>query len=371
MEELQAKAFVPDYKEVERLIHSGDADGLAKYLAPAGDDALREENFLVAKLHLPPGVKPADVQATVYSDYPVPDSGLLAIPVPRDGKTAPLRIIAPGCKAINEEIGVDEKTAVAVRQFALERLSAREAASFAGRVLGPDGQPAPNAIVRICDWDLTRTDGQGRFELTRVTPGTFVVRGEAPGREIQKELTFVAGQELKKDLPLKAVTTVGIRWALQIREGSRALTGEGVRAGEAYFSVDHSRFLLSRGAEVPQYNGSDFMLMADWKGVRQYLKKEQVAELEASNAGAPIFWLFDAGSHGNGLHAESAPFEAIRAVNDGKPYDENTYFKFLRGETIRKGQVYTLRCVRKDCYAKLEIMDVTLVPKTAAKPSGD
>jgi thiol-disulfide isomerase/thioredoxin len=364
MESLQAKTFQPDYKKIESLVHSGDADGLVKYLAPARDDALRQGNFLVARLHLPPGIKPIDVQVTAGSDYPLADSGVLVFVVPRDGSPSPLRIVAPGCKAINEEIGVDEKTADAVRDFALERLSAKDAASFTGSVLGPDGHLIPNAIVRICDWDVTRADGQGRFEITRMSPGTFLVRGEAPGGEFQQELTFVAGQALKKDLPLKAVTTVGIRWALQCKEGSRELTGEGVRTGEAYFSVEDSRFLLSRGAEVPQAWGSDFMLMADWHGVSQYISKEKVAELEASNAGVPIFWLFDKGPHENGLHAEKARFEDIRAVNDGQPYDEKNYFQFLRGETVRKGQVFTLRCVRKDCYAKMEITDVTLVPKS-------
>jgi len=364
MESLLAKAFEPDNKKIESLIHSGDADGLVKYLAPARDDALRQGDFLVARLHLPPGIKPTDVQATTAGfDYPAPDSGVLVFRVPRDGNTSPLRIVAPGCKAINEEIGVDEKTAGAVREFALERLSAKDAASFTGRVLGPDGHRIPHAIVRICDWDVTRADGQGRFELARVTPGTFLVRGEAPGGEFQEELTFVAGHALKNDLPLKAVTTIGIRWALQCKEGSRELTGEGVRAGEAYFSVEHGRFLLSRGAEVPQCWGSDFMFMGDWKEVRQYISKEQAAGLEASNAGAPIFWLFDKGMHENGLHAEKARFEDIRAVNEGKPYDEKNHFQFLRGETVRKGRVFTVRCARKDCYAKMEITDVTLVPK--------
>lgn len=363
MEELLAKAFVPDHTKVESFIDSGDADGLVKYLAPAREDALRDYSFLVAKLRLPPGVKPVDVLAMVYQEYAMPGSGVLVIPVPRDGKTAPLRIVASGCKAINEPIGVDDKTAVAVREFALDRLSAQDAASFTGQVLRPDGRTAPNAIVRICDWDVTRADSQGRFQFARVTPGTFVVRGEAPGGEFQEELTFVGSQELKKDLPLKAVTTVGIRWALQTREGSRELTGDGVHTGEAYFSVDHSRFLLSRGAQTRNCYGSDFMLMSDWKGVSKFLSVEQVAALEASTTGAPIFWLFDAGPHVNGLHAENARFEDIRRVNDGKPYDEKTYFQFLRGEEVRKGQVFTLRCVLKDCYAKMEITDVTVPPK--------
>jgi thiol-disulfide isomerase/thioredoxin len=365
MESLLAKEFKPDHNKIEGLIKSGDADGLLQYLAPARDDAFQQRDFLVAKLRLPPGIKPMDVQVTADFDHSVPDSGLLLFQVPREGKTAPLRILAPGCKAINEEIGVDEKSPRAVREFTLEPLSDKDAASFTGRVLGPDGHAIPDAIVRVCDWAVTSADGQGNFELARIAPGTFLVRGEAPGAEFQEEITFAAGQALQKDISLKAVTTVGIRWALQGKEGSRELIGESVRTGKAYFSVEHGRFLLSRGAEVPQYFGSDFMLMADWHGVSQYLSKEKVAELETSNAGAPIFWLFDSGMHPNGLHAEKARFEDIRTVNDGKPYEEKNYFQFLRGETVRKGQVFTLRCVRKDCYAKMEITDVTLVPKSA------
>ena len=209
--------------------------------------------------------------------------GVLVIAVPRDGKTAPLRILAPGCKAIDEPIGVDEKAVVMEREFDLEPLSAKDAASFTGRVLRPDGQPASKAIVRICDWDVTPADGQGQFQFARVTSGTFVVRRGGSGGELQEEMTFVAGQELKEDLALKAVTTVGIRWALQTQEGSRELTGDGIHTGKAYFSVDHSRFLLSRGAQTRDYYGSDFMLMSDWKGVRKFLSKEQVAALEASN----------------------------------------------------------------------------------------
>ena len=251
MESLLAKEFKPDHNKIEGLIKSGDADGLLQYLAPARDDAFQQRDFLVAKLRLPPGIKPMDVQVTADFDHSVPDSGLLLFQVPREGKTAPLRILAPGCKAINEEIGVDEKSPRAVREFTLEPLSDKDAASFTGRVLGPDGHAIPDAIVRVCDWAVTSADGQGNFELARIAPGTFLVRGEAPGAEFQEEITFAAGQALQKDISLKAVTTVGIRWALQGKEGSRELIGESVRTGKAYFSVEHGRFLLSRGAEIP------------------------------------------------------------------------------------------------------------------------
>ncbi len=364
MEKLQSRTFDPDQTKLQAFIDKGDAHGLVEYLAPAREDGMRACNYFVARLRLPRGVKPADVLAMVYNEYTVPDSGILVIQVPHKGRSVPLRVIVPGCKSIEESIGVEDNVAVAAREFVLEPLSARAAASFSGRVLWPNGQPVSNAIVRICDWDTTRADSQGRFDFGRVTPGTFVVRGEAPGGEFQEEMTFVAGHELKKDLALKAVTTVGIRWVLQQQEGSRELTGAGARAGEAYFSVDHSRFLLSRGAQTRHLYGSDFMLMDDWQPVRKFLTQEQTASLEASKTGAPIFWLYDKmNDKKTGLHAETRRFEDIRAVNDGKPYDEKTYFKFLRGEEVRKGQVFTVRCVLKDYYAKMEITDVTVVPK--------
>ena len=63
------------------------------------------------------------------------------------------------------------------------------------------------------------------------------------------------------------------------------------------------------------------------------------------------------------------PFEEITAVNAGKPYEDKEYFKFLRGDIVRPGQVYTLRCVRKDRYAKMEITDLTLVPAEQTQPT--
>lgn len=346
------------------MVKSGDLNGLKNYLAPAKDDELRASNFLVARVRLPSGVRAADVVVLAAgSDVSLPDSGVLVVPISRDANGGDLTIIAPGCGSIVEPLRVDQDTAVVARELNLEPVHEKDAASFTGRVLRADGKPAPRAIVRICDWGVTRADDEGRFRFTDVSPGSFLVRAEYPGGEYQEELTFGSGAELKRDLPLTAVTTVGIRWAVQRTEGSRSFVGDSVRTGEAYFSVKHSRFLLERGAETRAYWGSDFMLKDDLEGVRPYMGKEQLARLDASPPGVPFFWLFDATHYPTGLHAEKMRFEDIRAVNDGRPYEENTYFKFLRGELVCKGQVYTLRCVRKDCYAKMEITDVTIVPK--------
>jgi hypothetical protein len=295
-------------------------------------------------------------------EQPVPESGLLLIPVPRDQDDTTLTVISPGAAFLKETFHFDPETAVLAREISLKELTTKEAASFSGRVLLPGGEPASNAIVRICDWSTTRTDKDGHFKFKQVAPAELTVRAEYPGGEFQENIVFAPGQETSKDLQLAAVTTVGIRWALQPKEGARELTGENVRTGEAHFSVKHSRFLLERGAEVRVYWGSDFMLMDNWKSVRQYIDKEKLAALEAAPAGTPFFWLFDACDRATGLHPEQASFEQVKTVNEGKPYDDKQYFKFLRGDVLRSGQVYTLRSVRKDCYAKMEITEVTLAP---------
>jgi thioredoxin-related protein len=370
MKELEVKSFVPSWEKLQELTKAGDVEALLKYLEPAKDDQMRDNNYLVVKLHLPPEMsKTARSELIVLAagEQPVPDSGVLLIPIPRDQREATLTVLSPGFGFLKQTLELPPETAVLAQGVMLKPLPKSEAASFSGRVVLPSGKPVANAIVRLCDWSMTRTDQEGRFKFENVAPTELTVRAEAPGGEFQDSLTFAPGKEVSRDLELASVTTVGIRWALQTREGVRDLVGEGVRTGQAYFSVKHSRFLLERGAEVRVYWGSDFMLMDDWKSIRQYADKGKAAELEAAPAGTPFFWLFDACDRTTGLHAEQAQFNDIKAVNDGKPYDDKAYFKFLRGDVLRRGQVYTLRSVRKDCYAKLEITDVTLAPCTVDK----
>ncbi len=367
MKEIAAKIFVPDMNMVQTLQTKGDVAGLVKYLAPAQADATRDYNYLVAKLTLPAGVSVQDLLVTAGAHETVPSSGVVLVGIPRDDKDARFTVLAPGCRGIDEPMKFDKDAAVRTREFKVERLTPAESAILSGRVLKPDGQPAAGAIVRILDWALTKTDTNGAFKLEAISPGTFQVRAEYPGGEYEDTIDLAAGQELKKNLKLKPAATVSIRWALQTKEGARELTGAGVRTGEACFSPKHSRFLLERGAEVREGWGSDFMLNGNWKGVSRLLTKEQLAALEGANEKTPIFWLFDAADHPSGLHAETNSFDQIKSVNDGKPYDEKGYFKFLRGDIVRKGQVYTVHCVKKNCYAKLEITDVTVPEKAAGK----
>jgi hypothetical protein len=219
--------------------------------------------------------------------------------------------------------------------------------------------------VRICDWDAGRADDQGRFKFARLSPGKFLVRAEYPGGEFQEELNFTASHELRTNLQLTAVTTVGIRWAVQQREGSRQLVG--ARACARAKPISASSTAASRSSAEPKLASIGAAISCSWTTGRACASSSPRSSLLRSKAQTQTpqsSWLFDATRYPTGLHAERVRFEDIRAINEGQPYDDKSYFTFLRGEMVRKGQVYTLRCVRKDCYAKLEITDVTVVPKS-------
>jgi thiol-disulfide isomerase/thioredoxin len=366
MQDLIAKLFEPDYGKIRKFVAAGDTNGLAKYLAPFSEDSYREYNILIAKIHPPEGLSCSDLVVTAGADQILPESGVFTVELPREKNDMEIRALAPGFSVIQEPLRVEDKQAVAIRDFYFQPLTERDRSGFQGRVVwsgkGQNASGVSNAIVRICDWATTRTDANGNFKFDGVAPGTFVVRAECPGGELQQELVFHAGKYLNKNLALKPVTTIGIRWAVQTKPTVRELTGPGVRTGEAYFSVDHSRFLLERGAEVREYWGSDFMLKSDWDGLRQYMHKDKLPALEHYDTKAPIFWFYDMGSHHSGFHRENSAFETVKAITAANPDDE-TYFEYLRGDIPKKGNVYTVRCVRKDCYAKLEITDVTTAGK--------
>src|SRR5262245_16235484 len=68
-----------------------------------------------------------------------------------------------------------------------EQIAKREGA-ITGRVIGPDGQPAPDAVVsayRISESPGSRqsaaSDDAGNFKLTGLRPGAYVLSAGAPG----------------------------------------------------------------------------------------------------------------------------------------------------------------------------------------------
>ena len=138
-----------------------------------------------------------------------------------DSESVPVSISAPGFKTTTKDVPTDPRAAIAECEISLEHLSDRDAASFSGRVLRSDGHPLPNAIIRIFNWNVSRADDQGRFHIAPISPGEFTVRGEAPGGEFQGTINFTNGQELKQDLTLKPVTTVGVLWTCNVKKACR------------------------------------------------------------------------------------------------------------------------------------------------------
>jgi hypothetical protein len=347
--------------------------------------------------------------AEACTEYALPASGLVLVPGERDGRAEiAVRITAPGCRLTTDTIrfeGPLPGTAVQFRSYALEPLSDTDAATLSGRVLKPDGTPAAAAIVRIDDWydssgeDLAaavpavvRTDSDGQFTLPRVSPGRWLVRAEFPGGEREQFVSLAPGEHASCELSLAAVTTVGLRWVLQTDELSQDLVGRTAHAGEAYASVASSRIALARGMRIRTNSYGDLML-AQTPLDDDSLPAETRQALAALPAGTPVWYPVDASYTAeflpiSGLHRDQRPFAEINAVTAGDPLPEQewviigpllpqaldaarqrgNYFQFLRGEPVRKGDVFTVRCATSNCFAKLEVTDVTIVTLESRRP---
>jgi hypothetical protein len=343
------------------------------------------------------------------SEAVIPPSGLVVIEMPPGGEPQQVRISAPGCRLVEDVIrfaGEAPGTAVQVRHYELRPLAPGETATLRGRVLHPDGSPAADATVRLADCFLpppeedaviplpvtARTGPDGRYEIGGLSPGRFLARGEAPGGERERFVELAEGAVAECDLELAAATTVSLRWALQTRELVEDLVGPGVREGEATFSVASSRLLLATGLRTRTTDCSDIMFARAPLGDDD-LPADALAELAALPAGAPVWYLRDAAytrdfSPLSGLHRDPRGYADIRAVRDGEPLgaaeweitgdvlpaavaaarEAGSFFQILRGVPVRKGDVFVLRCVAVNCYAKVEVTDVTIRPDESAAP---
>jgi len=249
------------------------------------------------------------------------------------------------------------------REYTLRPLPAEAASSFQGRVLWPDGRPAANAIVRIHALRaVTRTDKDGNFSIAPISPGKYHVRAEAPGGEFQGMVKVKPGSPLQKDLTLKAVTTIGIRWAIQTNVGSVKLSGNGVQTGEAYFSPDKKTpfFLLKWGILSAR---GDFRIVEMTDDLLQDVSQVVRDAMKAIKPGTPVFFFESDPNHLRGLHREKTRFENIGLINGGKPFEKNAFFERPIVLPVRAGDVYTLPCCDGVCYAKMEITSVTIVPQ--------
>lgn len=434
LEPVARSMFAFDESGAQDRIDSGDAAGLAALVAPAAEDPARLSNFLVATVRLPEGMAADDVRflagtdclvgthgqappagqpvvtgrlpdlADTATEYPLPPSGIVLVPVARDaGPKVAVRITAPGARLIEDEITFAPPapgTAVQVRHYALERLAPAAARRLSGLVRTADGRPAAAAIVRIDGAFapatareplalplVTRTDGDGRFSFPALAPGTWLVRAERPGGARETFVTVAASGDTTCELVLEAVTTVGLRWALQTREFSQRLDGEGVRKGEAFVSVASSRLVLAWGMRVRTADYADLML-AETPLEDDALAPETRRELEALPPGTPVWYLGDVAyaedwTPLSGLHPDERPFDAIDSVRAAGPVpapdwailgailpralattrEQKSFFQLVRGQPVRKGDVFVLRCVMHNCFAKLEVTDITIVQK--------
>ena len=336
------------------------------------------------------------------TEYGIPESGLVLVPCARAGaEDLIVRITAPGCRLTSDTIrfgGPAPGTAVQMRHYDLRPLANADAARLSGRVRKPDGGPAAAAIVRIEDWYETargdaatavpavvRTDADGRFTFPRVSPGRWLVRAESPGGEREQFIDLAPGKDNVCDLTLRAVTTVGLRWVLQTRELAQDFAGPGAQTGEAFFSVSSSRLTLARGMRLRMSEACDLMLAQTPLDDDSLPAKTRQA-LAALPAGTPVWYLVDTAYTAeflplSGLHRDPSPFAEINTVSAGDPLpdreweiigpilpqaldaarERENYFELVRGEPVRAGDVFTLRCTMRNCFAKLEVTDVTIV----------
>lgn len=432
LKDVAARMFSLDGERAEKLIEAGDAKGLFDLLSPAAGDDSRQANYLITSVNLPDGMVPDDVRflagsdclvgaemsddllteslvvgrppdlAESCSEYGIPASGLVLVPIDRTGEpVVAVRLTAPGCRLVSDTIRFEPPTpgtAVQVRRYDLRPLADTDAARLSGRVLKPDGGPAAAAIVRIEDWYETahgdaatavpavvRTDDDGRFTFPRVSPGRWLMRAESPGGEREQFVDLEPGKDTSCELTLRAVTTVGLRWTLQTRELSQQLAGVGTQTGEAFFSVSSSRISLARGMRLRTGEACDLML-AQTPLDDDSLPADTRQALAALPAGTPVWYLVDTAYTAeflplSGLHRDARPFAEINTVSAGDPLpdqewdiigpilpqalaaarERGNYFELVRGEPVRKGDVFTLRCTMRNCFAKLEVTDVTIV----------
>ena len=371
----------------------------------AGTDCLLGKPVTAAERRDPlVAARPPDL-SECSAELPLPESGLVLVPVAREQRPEiALRITAAGCLPVEDRVRFTAEppgSAVQERRYELRRLDRTTAVRFAGRVRTADGRPAAGAVVRIVDWlpephepaASTTTDADGGFGFPEVPPGRWLVRAEYPGGEREQVVDVAPRGATTCEIVLEPVTTVTIRFAVQTREFSQQLTGGGVQTGTATMSVATSRIVLARGTRVRTFDSSDVALAQTPLADDDTIPAEDRTRLEPLPAGTPVWYLLDAAYDEafrplSGLHRETRPFDAIDVVRPGGVLPDEDwsmigpvlpealassrrkpgYFELVRGVPVRVGDVFTLRCASGNCFAKIEVTDVTLVTPASPPP---
>jgi thioredoxin-related protein len=377
-------SFEPDQKHITTLIAMGKVDELVAYLAPAAKDSLRDHNVLIMQFDLPEAGKRWDDLVLMVDNQEIgwegaisPD-GIILWQGVRGGGEVSVRATAPGYRQLDTRVHTDD-AAVQRFTFTIPKLTLNETCRFVGTVVRSDGTPAAHAIVRICDWATTKADDQGRFCIEGVSPGTFLVRAEAPGGEYHEEVFLAPRSRHEGRIVLKSVPTVGLRWVLQTRDRDPLFSGDGVRCGEAYVSYginsEHRRFNLARGAQSRDVSVSDFMFVSALNfqhgiEVNENFTTDERMAIKAASPNAPIMYHIDGTGWPQGHHRERQTFDGVSHIDTGGRPDQD-YFK-MSTTVIREGDVFSVRCTHRERYAKMEIIDITipneLPPRADAPP---
>lgn len=392
-----------DYCVVQVVLPRGLTPDDVTFLA--GSDCLVGNPVTAAERQEPlAAARPPDLSAC-SAELPLPGSGLVLVPVAREQRPEiALRITAAGCLPVEDRVRFAAEppgSAVQERRYALRRLDRTTAVRFAGRVLTADGRKAAGAVVRIVDWlpqpsqpaAATTTGTDGGFAFPQVPPGRWLVRAEYPGGEREQVVEIAPRGATNCEIVLEPVTTVTIRFAVQTQEFSQRLTGDGVQTGTATMSVATSRIVLARGTRVRTFDSSDVALAQTPLADDDTIPAEDRARLEPLPDGTPVWYLLDAAYDEafrplSGLHRETRPFDAIDVVRPGGALPDEDwsmigpvlpealassrrkpgYFELVRGVPVRVGDVFTLRSADSNCFAKIEVTDVTLVTPASPPP---
>lgn len=317
-----------DRAKLKALEAQGDIEGLVKMLRPIDNDPYATLCYLIAKVRRPADLKTPCLDAFWLNAYEsVPAAGVLALACPKEGD---FQLTVPGYVKIQDEMEFRESRLL-VKTYSLQPLIRENSASLKGRVNLPNGKPASGALVRVYDWATVRTDSQGCFAVTPISPGSFMVRAEYPGAEAQVSAVLEAGKASDVALTLQPARTVHLRWAYQAKDSETSFDTGQVIAGEVFVSAQSSRLSLRRQHPLAGW-GSDIMMV----------EKE----------GRMVFWLYDVSGQGNGLLKMNVPFDQVRRA------DPKANYEFLRGSPVEKGDVYVVRCCQGSHYAKIQILDV-------------
>jgi hypothetical protein len=186
-------------------------------------------------------------------------------------------------------------------------------------------------LVRVYDWATTKTDAKGTFEVTALSPGSFEITAEHAGCGANVNVTLEPHQQRELVIRTKPTRTVHIRWVYQAVEGERSFE-EGVPVhGDAFLGRRHGRFYLRQGHALRNW-GSDFYL--------------------TTKDGSPFLRCFDSTAKTHGLIKSDRSFDKILEVDPNAAFDSRTWHR------VAKGDVYIVKCLQGDHYAKLLVVDV-------------